>query len=382
MNSLKFLHFSDLHLDLPFSSLGPGLEVPSERRQDLLYVFDRIIDLARKEAVDIILISGDLYEHNYVKKSTIHYINRRFSEIPQIKVFIVPGNHDPNVSSSYYKNFEWSKNVFILSEDRPKIVLDELNTCVYGVGFESFHEVKSLLKGIETADKKRINLLLVHGTVDMNFKKNIYNPVSSKELASLNMDYVALGHFHKRLEDIGQRGYIYNPGSPEALGFDEEGEHGVFVGRIDFVSDNEKNLHVNFIKTGKREYSFKEIKSDCFESDTQIIDMIGSEIEPDEAKESLIHITLKGYTAQGYSINTLNIGEALKDRFFYVVIKNETIPGYDIEELSNEPGLMGLFVRKMLSLINNACTEKEKYLLMKSMQYGIEALEQGSVEVV
>jgi len=79
------------------------------KETDLLEVFGRIIDLAKKEAVDIILISGDLYEHEYVRKSTIHYINKKFSEIPETKVFIVPGNHDPCISNSYYQNFEWSK---------------------------------------------------------------------------------------------------------------------------------------------------------------------------------------------------------------------------------------------------------------------------------
>ena len=47
MNSLKFLHFSDLHLDAPFSSLGDGLKIPEQRRQDLYDVFDRIIDLGK-----------------------------------------------------------------------------------------------------------------------------------------------------------------------------------------------------------------------------------------------------------------------------------------------------------------------------------------------
>ena len=78
MKSLKFLHFSDLHLDSPFTSLGNNPKVRGQRRQDLLDTFDRIINLAQREAVDVILISGDLYEHNHVRESTIHYINNRF----------------------------------------------------------------------------------------------------------------------------------------------------------------------------------------------------------------------------------------------------------------------------------------------------------------
>jgi len=382
MNSLKFLHFSDIHLDAPFSSLGSKIAVAEQRRRELLQVFDRIIDLAIKEAVDIMLISGDLYEHEYVKKSTIHYINRKFSEIPEIKVFIVPGNHDPYIPNSYYQNFEWSKNVFILSEDRPKVFLEEYNACVYGVGFANFHEEKSLISNIEPVDPKYINLLAVHGTVDLNFKKSRYNPMTSGELDLLGMDYIALGHFHNTLRGIGKSGNIYNPGSPEPLGFDEEGEHGVFIGKIEFVSKKEKKLHVRFEKTNRRQYKSLEIKSDCFESDNRIIDRIYREAVKDENRDNLIHITLKGYTLPGYHINAADIADAIGDSFFYAVVNDETINQYNYEDIMNEPGLKGLFVKKMLSLINKAESAKEKHLLMKSMQYGIEALEQGKVEVL
>jgi len=37
------------------------------------------------------------------------------------------------------------------------------------------------------------------------------------------MDYIALGHFHNTLRGVGKSENIYNPGSPEPLGFDEEG---------------------------------------------------------------------------------------------------------------------------------------------------------------
>ncbi|NLP13119.1 MAG: DNA repair exonuclease [Clostridium sp.] len=382
MNSLKFLHFSDLHLDAPFSSLGDGLKIPEQRRQDLYDVFDRIIDLAKREAVDIILISGDLYEHYYSKSSSIHYINRKFEEIPGIKVVIVPGNHDPYTQNSYYKNFQWSKNVFILSVDKPKIYIEDLSTCIYGAGFSSFHEKGGVLEGIGSVDKNRINIMLIHGTVDMNFKENRYNPISSKELASYGMDYVALGHFHNRFEKIVGNSPVYNPGSPEPLGFDEEGEHGVFIGRIDFVSEKEKKLEVRFERTSKRQYRTLEIKSDCFLGDEQIVDMVNSNFEGQEEGNNLINVILRGYIAQGYRIDTKNIEGALKDRFFYLTVKDETVPRYDYEELVREPGLMGLFVRKMFSMIDSAKSEKEKYLLMKAMQYGVEALEQGKVEVL
>ena len=106
MQQVKFVHFSDLHLDCPFTSLGPDLERISQRRKDLLDVFDNIIEITKRENADLILISGDLYEHFYVKKSTINHINNKFKEIGDKKVFIIHGKHDPYVNNSYYKSFQ------------------------------------------------------------------------------------------------------------------------------------------------------------------------------------------------------------------------------------------------------------------------------------
>ena len=47
------------------------------------------------------------------------------------------------------------------------------------------------------------------------------------------MDYIALGHIHKR-SDVQKRGatsYAY-PGCPEGMGFDELGEKGVYIGEV------------------------------------------------------------------------------------------------------------------------------------------------------
>ena len=382
MEQLKFLHFSDLHLDMPFSSLGPDIEKPSKRRKDLLEVFDRIIDLARHEKVDIILISGDFYEHYYVKKATIGYVNERFSELEHVKIIIVPGNHDPYISNSYYKGFRWSSNVYILSEDNPFIEFEDLGACVYGVGFKSFYEEKAVLNNLKPVDEMFINILLIHGTVDMNFKKSLYNSVTSAELSLLGMDYIAAGHFHKRMDDIGSKGVIYNPGSPEPLGFDEEGEHGVFIGKIKRCGQYKKSLELTYRNTNKRIYKSLEIRVEASYSGKQILDRIKEVTSSINGQDTLVNLVVKGYVDPHYRIDLNRIINELMDDFFYVSVEDLTLPEYDYEEIASGPGLKGAFARKMLKLINDAPLEKDKYLLMKAFHYGLEALDQGKIEVL
>lgn len=375
MKAFKFLHFSDLHLDMPFGSMGRRHEKKEQRKQDILDVFDKIISIAEEMKVDAILIGGDLYEHQYVRKSTIDYINLRFSKIPNIKVFIVPGNHDPYIQNSYYKNYIWSNNVIILSVDNPYAVLEDLMVCVHGIGFNSFYEEKAILTSLRQVDKEYINILLMHGTVDMNFTMNKYNPVSSDELAVLDMDYIAAGHFHSRIDDLGGKKVIYNPGSPEPLGFDEEGEHGVYLCKAEWNNEFDKSLEISFIRTGKRAYSTLEVGVDGLYDDRQTIEKIIDETSNMDRENLLLHVILRGYVEPGYSINKDRIEKEISNMFFMLKIDDETLSAYNYYEMAMQPGLKGLFTAKMLSKISNAQSEKEIYLLKKALQYGIEALE-------
>ncbi|NMB34271.1 MAG: DNA repair exonuclease [Clostridium sp.] len=382
MKSLKFLHFSDLHLDSPFTSLGNNPKVRGQRRQDLLDTFDRIINLAQREAVDVILISGDLYEHNHVRESTIHYINNRFRELRDIEIFIVPGNHDPAINNSYYKSFKWSKNTHILCEDKPQVYLRELDTVFFGAGFSGFYEKEFAFKVDEPLNEKKFNIMLVHATVDMDFGGESYNPVTGKQLASYGMDYIALGHFHNPSTKIGGYDFIYNPGSPEPLGFDERGKHGVFVGTISITPEGKRERDIKFVDISKRQYDILEISSDYFSSDTQIRKMIDSQSTWENPGDILLNVVLRGYTKRGYFIKIGEIEQMLRDKFFYVSITNETVPAYDYMKLSEDPGLVGLFVRKMLERINHSPNQREKHLLEKAMQYGVEALQQGKIDLL
>lgn len=338
-------------------------------------VFDNIISMAQEMKVDAILIGGDFYEHQYVRRSTIDYVNHKFGKIPNIKVFIVPGNHDPYIPNSYYKNYKWSKNVVILSDDNPYAVLEDLKVCVHGMGFNSFYEEKALLKSLRQVDRKYINILLTHGTIDMKFTGSKYNPVSSEELSVLGMDYVAAGHFHKRADNIGGKKVIFNPGTPEPLGFDEEGEHGVYLGKVEWNNETDKFLDISFVKTGKREYRTLTVRVDGFYDDNQTIEEIISETAGMDRENLLLNVILRGYVEPGYKINKDRIEKEISDMFFLLKIEDETLVEYNYEEMAAQPGLKGLFAAKMLSRIRNAKSEKEIYLLKKALQYGIEALE-------
>lgn len=398
MNEIKFLHCADIHLDAPFTSLGIDPGKSAIRRQDLKDTFQRIIHLAKSENVDLLLVCGDLYEHEYIKKSTISFINDMFNEISRVDIFIVPGNHDPYVANSFYRSNMWPQNVHILTSDKPYHILQNRNVCLHGIGFKSFSEEKSLIQGLKPADNKFINILLMHGTVDMGIGQSTYNPMSVDELSALGMDYIALGHFHNRIDNIGAKGVIFNPGSPEPLGFDEPGEHGVLVGTIRKQIPEKSFLETRFVSLNQRQYICMDIAVDGCSNNGQVLSRITDAIEKlsTAAKADsnrypqdfhfdnvnlLVDITLKGYLDRDFKIDVFNLIDNLKNRVFHLKIKDDTKPDYNFEEIMKEPGLRGLYVRKMYERINAAQDEKQKLIYTKALYYGMDALECGKVEI-
>ena len=65
MSSVKILHTADIHIGALDSFLGENSE---KRRVEALLTFERIIDLAQNEGVQLIAIAGDLFDSNNIEE--------------------------------------------------------------------------------------------------------------------------------------------------------------------------------------------------------------------------------------------------------------------------------------------------------------------------
>lgn len=220
---MKFVHIADIHFDIPFKTLETrGLA--ESRRLEQRSAFKKVINYIKENNIPYLFICGDLYEQEYVRQSTIEFINNEFKCIPNTQIFIVPGNHDPYIKNSYYDIFNTNKNVKVFTSKIEKIDLGNIN--IYGYGFDEFYMTPKDIENIDEKDK--INILLTHADLDGTKNNEIrYNPISRNKLKSLEFDYVGLGHIHKPYSD----GEIVYPGSLISLGFDELGARGMIVRR-------------------------------------------------------------------------------------------------------------------------------------------------------
>ncbi len=357
---MKFAHIADMHFDSPFVSLSDKDILGDLRRLEQRKAFKKVIEYCKTNQIEYLFISGDLYEHKYVKLSTIEYINQLFQEIPDTKIFISPGNHDPYIKNSYYNKFNWSKNVKIFKSQIEKI--EEKEADIYGYGFDDFYCTDSKIENLEIENQDKINILIIHGTLDgASIEEKQYNSMTRRMLKEKNFDYIALGHIHK--PDYSSE--IVYPGSTISLGFDELGEHGMIVGDI-----QKGKITTEFIPLDDEK--FKEIEMDVTDimSKEELIEKI-NELEIQE--NEYIKIILKGN--RNFEINKYDILKYLSNERI-IKIKDYTKIAYDLKSIANENTLRGLFAKNMLEKLEAPeITEEEKQIIEKAIEIGMDALE-------
>ena len=394
---MRFVHMADIHFDSPFTVLASKKELSNIRRLEQRETFKKAIEYIKKEKIPFLFISGDLYEQEYIRESTIEYINNLFKTIPETKIFISPGNHDPFLNNSFYNTFNWNKNVTIFNEEIKKIELEEAD--IYGYGFSDFYCTNSKVDEIKIENKDKLNILITHGALDASKTLDMqYNPINSVKLRKIGFDYVALGHIHKSNYNTNEDNFIY-PGSLISFGFDEIGEHGILDIKINknnseknnlnnlkinnnSEKNNSNNLKINnnleennlnnlklnnnseknnltYKKTNKYIENIKFIKLDNRNFEEKILDisLINSEEELVEEvnkieydKDKFYKIVFKG--TKNIETNNNRICKLIANKNI-LKVKDKTEINYNIDNLSKQKTLKGIFVKRLIEKLNS-----------------------------
>ena len=361
---MKFVHIADMHFDSPFVNLSDKDNLGDLRRLEQRKVFKKVIEYIKENNIQYLFISGDLYEHKYVKKSTIEYINNLFKEIPNTKIFISPGNHDPFIKNSYYNQFNWNENVKIFGSKIEKIETEEAN--IYGFGFDDFYCTHSGIEEFNLEKSDKLNILEIHGTIDgASIEEKQYNTMPKKMLLEKGFDYIAMGHIHKPDYDKEQNQRIVYPGSPISLGFDELGKHGMIVGEIE-----EGKINLEFVELDEEEFIEIELNITEVYSKEELVEKINNlEIKNNQ----YIKIILIGN--RNFEINTYETIKLIANERI-IKIKDKTKIAYDLEKIAKNNTLKGLFAKNMLEKLNNEeNSEEDKKIIEKAIEIGLEALE-------
>lgn len=361
MNSVKILHCADIHIDAAVSFLG---EMAEKRKFETLLTFEKIVDAAVENNVKILAIAGDLFDNENPSQKLVDAVFNKIASAKDLYVIYSAGNHDPLNTNSPFLNKQLPENLFVLGARDECITFDELKTRVYGRSFEG-----ALLNGeeefsIKVPNDDYINIMVQHGELKGDLSSE-YNSITPKFIKNSGMDYIALGHVHKRtpIGKMGNTFFAYS-GCPEGQGFDELDDKGVYIGEI---SKNCASLE--FLQVAKRKHLH--LKLDVTGCD-DILSLILKQMEESDENyaDHLYKIELVGSIPSDTQINLTEITARLSERVYFAKIKDSTEYKIDFESLSNDPSLKGIFVKNMLKKIKEAPDNK---LYKKALKIGLKA---------
>lgn len=377
-NTLKLFHTADLHLGSPFMNLPANVgDTLRKEQKDILF---RIIKLCRDEAVDILLLAGDVFDRPHPDKEIVQLFIGCMNEIPETEIFITPGNHDPYLIDSPWDSVTWPSHVHVFSPDCQTFVSEKNQVQIDGSAFASYLARESLFGGIDRqVPANYFRLLMWHG--DLTDQKSDYNPLSRNLSFLLDYDYVAMGHIHKENEiplSVNSKVIIRYSGCPQGRGFDELGESHFWLGELSKVKEGMLVQNWQKIPVGSRPFLW--IYCDltgCVDLDavkSRVQDSVKNSVNgsPDIHlySRSLIRIVLQGRLPEDLIIDAAFIENYLKSiGCFFVQVRLETKINHDLERLADQPGFTGLLVQNYKKRMAKAQTEQQKQELEQALEY-------------
>jgi DNA repair exonuclease SbcCD nuclease subunit len=194
---LRVLHTADVHLD---SDSYGGADQGKAHRERCRRCFRAIVDMASAEAVDLVLIAGDLFDHNRVADETVAFVQDELQRLRR-PVIILPGNHDclsPNAIYDRHDVTAGSEHVRVITEpDGQTIELPGLEVVIWGRAMQEHEPGFHPLAHLPSRDAARWHIAMAHGFFYPERQRpDRSSPIFGEEIRDTGWDYVALGHQH------------------------------------------------------------------------------------------------------------------------------------------------------------------------------------------
>ncbi|HEX8476371.1 MAG TPA: DNA repair exonuclease [Pyrinomonadaceae bacterium] len=350
---IRFLHIADVHLGCRRYNL-------EERTQDFFRAWNDVITrYVLPNQLDFVLIAGDFFNARKVDPQTMNHamIGLQMLRDAAIPVVAIEGNHDMHEAVS---NFSWMRSLsqwgFLKllepsrdeegrlqltpwdEEERHGSYIDIAGARIFGTHWygTSANAAMTILSDAirHTRSDELFNILMLHTDVEGQLNRpNIpaLTVENLKELRSL-IDYVALGHTHKRFEIDG---WAFNPGSLEACSIDEyREERGFYLVEVDDERRIDARHSDDYVQRPFQRLSFDVSGAIDAEAVYQgVLETVRREARPyDEASDApapIIEISLRGHL--GFKNSLLDLGKMRDEareltNALHVMMRNQSVP--------------------------------------------------------
>ncbi len=234
MQSLRFIHSADIHLDSPLRGLagqdGSAIKLIRSATRE---AFDRLIGRTIEEEAAFLIIAGDLYDGNWRDYQTGLFFVRQMGRLREagIRAYLVYGNHD--AESQITRRLALPETVKVFPTRKPATFeIKEFGVALHGQSFGQRDVSENLAQFYPAPRPGALNIGVLHTALTGADGHANYAPCSLEELVQKGYDYWALGHVHEA-EIRHARPYVVYSGVLQGRHIRETGPKGAYLVSVD-----------------------------------------------------------------------------------------------------------------------------------------------------
>lgn len=373
----RLLHLADLHLGWsPRALPADRARRRRERRDGLLR---QAVDVALSEAVDAVLIAGDLFERHRPDPATLAAALAELRRLTDagIALVTVPGNHDElSYANSVYRTEadRWPGVLVTRPTFGPAATLrlDGHDVHVAALAYVGGVTPAGAPQGrFPRTDAAGLHVAVLHGTLVRPGARGAFAgerslPIDAVALAAAGFDYAALGHLHVPSVHPGARGPAVYPGCVGGKGLDDLGARHWTV--VDLGTDGARVREV-----AARVQPLAEVDVDVgrFED----APALRAHVRDLGDADAITRVRLTGAVA--FDLDVDGLQAAMADGFFHLEVEDATtrVAPELLDAWAARPTVTGAFVRRLRERLEATEDEDERALIVRALRYGVHALE-------
>jgi DNA repair exonuclease SbcCD nuclease subunit len=220
---MRIIHSADWQIGKVFKQFGAK---EGSLRQARLAAIERLGALAKNNGVQHILVAGDVYDSQAPNPHTLRAPIERMKPFADIHWHLLPGNHDPHRPEGVWDRVAQlgpPPNIHLHLTPMP-FALDDCAFLLPAplVRKSEFDDISAWMDTAVTPPGA-LRIGLAHGSV-VNFgsEGEATNPIDPARAAKAQLDYLALGDWHRTLQ-VGPTIWYAGTPEPDRTGGQEQG---------------------------------------------------------------------------------------------------------------------------------------------------------------
>jgi hypothetical protein len=378
--SAKLIHTADLLLDACYAGQGLSPALSRDRRARLREVLQRIVDYARANKADALLVAGGLFDAAWVTRETVAFARDVFAAAAPLPVFLAPGAADPLGPASPYAQ-PWPENVTVFSRREWQAVpVPGAPVVVHGRAAVEPLADRLDFSTLVCPDDGKAHVALAHGRASALPGEAATGPLqfNTDAVHVDGLHYLALGGHHATLPVHGMGGVTaYYSGAPEPHGFDETGPHFFLDITLEEGRGRAPQLSVHPVASASTQFGSYTL--DCgkyFSLDQLVRGLRGLAAE---GTDTLARVKLHGLVQPAVREGMGQLFELSQDAFSLLELTLPPASATHLEQLAKENTSLGIYVQRLLATAADAPTSERRAHVTRAIEAGVAAY-RGEVE--